>query len=381
MNSSSPLESIYFVKLPDGLMLSLNTVKVDSDIPVPIQKKAGEAKADLQSLEPEQVLAGILTVLAYDRHNPHLDYYRSLIKEARPDIQKELTEAAILKSKDEDWELAEELFLTLRGLEPDNLVTALNTAIFFDQRADSYRKAGLHEDADAYDNDAFQLYKEVMNAEPPLPDAFFNCGFYHLKQYDFREAKSCFETYVALTCGEGDEELGDNGIYKRERAQELINRISNENLDDQAFLNAYRLISGGQEEKGLKEIRAFLEKNPKVWNAWFLLGWGLRKLERWQDALKAFETSLVCGGGTNADTHNEAAICLMEIGRMAEAKAALLKALAIAPEDEKIISNLGYLCLKEGNRAEAQKYFAAALEYCPDDKIAAAELAKLEAGQ
>ena len=50
MNSSSPLESIYFVKLPDGLMLSLNTVKVDSDIPVPIQKKAGEAKADLQSL-------------------------------------------------------------------------------------------------------------------------------------------------------------------------------------------------------------------------------------------------------------------------------------------------------------------------------------------
>ena len=202
-----------------------------------------------------------------------------------------------------------------------------------------------------------------------------------MKQYDFREAKSCFETFVALTCGEGDEELGDNGIYKRERAQELINRIGNENLDDQAFLNAYRLISGGQEEKGLKEIRAFLEKNPKVWNAWFLLGWGLRKLERWQDALKAFETSLACGGGTNADSHNEAAICLMEIGRMAEAKAVLLKALAIAPEDEKIISNLGYLCLKEGKRAEAQKYFSAALEYCPNDKIAAAELAKLEAGQ
>lgn len=380
MSLSNPLESVYFITLPDDFKLSEYALKIDKTVPLPVQKKSGESNPDIKSLEPEQILAGILTVLAYDRHNAYLDYYRSIIKKARPDIQRELTEAAILKSKDKDWELAEELFMTLRGLDPENPVTALNTAIFLDQRAESYRKSNLNEDADAYDNDAFKYYKEAMNAEPPLPDAFFNCGFFHLKQYDFREAKSCFETYVALTCDATDDELGENGIYKKERAQELVDRINNENLEDKAFITAYKLISGGQEEKGLKEIRSFLEKNQKVWNAWFLLGWGLRKLCRWEAAKQAFEESIVCGGNDNADTHNELAICLMETGNLSGAKSELLKALSLAPENEKIISNLGYLSLKEGKRDEAQKYFAAALEYCPNDKIAAAELAKLEAG-
>ena len=380
MSLSNPLESVYFITLPDDFKLSEYALKIDKTVPLPVQKKSGESNPDIKSLEPEQILAGILTVLAYDRHNAYLDYYRSIIKKARPDLQRELTEAAILKSKDEDWELAEELFMTLRGLDPENPVTALNTAIFLDQRAESYRKSNLNEDADAYDNDAFKYYKEAMNAEPPLPDAFFNCGFFHLKQYDFREAKSCFETYVALTCDATDDELGENGIYKKERAQELVDRINNENLEDKAFITAYKLIYGGQEEKGLKEIRSFLEKNQKVWNAWFLLGWGLRKLCRWEDAKQAFEESIVCGGNDNADTHNELAICLMETGNLSGAKSELLKALSLAPENEKIISNLGYLSLKEGKRDEAQKYFAAVLEYCPNDKIAAAELAKLEAG-
>lgn len=380
MSLSNPLESVYFITLPYDFKLSEYALKIDKTVPLPVQKKSGESTPDIKSLEPEQILAGILTVLAYDRHNAYLDYYRSIIKKARPDIQRELTEAAILKSKDEDWELAEELFMTLRGLDPENPVTALNIAIFLDQRAESYRKSNLNEDADAYDNDAFKYYKEAMNAEPPLPDAFFNCGFFHLKQYDFREAKSCFETYVALTCDATDDELGENGIYKKERAQELVDRINNENLEDKAFITAYKLISGGQEEKGLKEIRSFLEKNQKVWNAWFLLGWGLRKLCRWEDAKQAFEESIVCGGNDNADTHNELAICLMETGNLSGAKSELLTALSLAPENEKIISNLGYLSLKEGKRDEAQKYFAAALEYCPTDKIAAAELAKLEAG-
>ena len=380
MGLSNPLESVYFITLPDDFKLSEYALKIDKTVPLPVQKKSGESTPDIKSLEPEQILAGILTVLAYDRHNAYLDYYRSIIKKARPDIQRELTEAAILKSKDEDWELAEELFMTLRGLDPENPVTALNIAIFLDQRAESYRKSNLNEDADAYDNDAFKYYKEAMNAEPPLPDAFFNCGFFHLKQYDFREAKSCFETYVALTCDATDDELGENGIYKKERAQELVDRINNENLEDKAFITSYKLISGGQEEKGLKEIRSFLEKNQKVWNAWFLLGWGLRKLCRWEDAKQAFEESIVCGGNDNADAHNELAICLMETGNLSGAKSELLKALSLAPENEKIISNLGYLSLKEGKRDEAQKYFAAVLEYCPNDKIAAAELAKLEAG-
>ena len=378
MNPTNPLESVYFISLPENFDLNSATFQIDKTIPLPVQKKDTEETLKLEDITQEQILAGILTILAYDKHNKNLDYYRSIIKQVRPDIKKEMTEAAIMKAKNEDWDIAEELFMVLKGLDPEDSITTLNTALFFDQRAESYRQAELNEDADAYDNDALLHYKEAMNAEPAIPDAFFNAGFFYLKQHSFREAKDCFETYLALTCDSNDEELGENGIYKKERAQEILNHINNDNMDDEAFKRAYKLISSGQKEKGLEEIRTFIQKNPNVWNAWFLLGWGLRRIGRWADAEQAFNQSLSCGGENNCDTYNELAICLMEQGKTKEAKKSLQKALSINPENVKIISNLGYLSLKEGNIDDARKYFTIVLEYSPNDKIALSELAKLE---
>lgn len=378
MNPTNPLESVYFISLPENFDLNSATFQIDKTIPLPVQKKDTEETLKIEDITQEQILAGILTILAYDKHNKNLDYYRSIIKQVRPDIKKEMTEAAIMKAKNEDWDIAEELFMVLKGLDPEDSITTLNTALFFDQRAESYRQAELNEDADAYDNDALLHYKEAMNAEPAIPDAFFNAGFFYLKQHSFREAKDCFETYLALTCDANDEELGENGIYKKERAQEILNHINNDNMDDEAFKRAYKLISSGQEEKGLEEIRTFIQKNPNVWNAWFLLGWGLRRIGRWADAEQAFNQSLNCGGENNCDTYNELAICLMEQGKTKEAKKSLQKALSINPENVKIISNLGYLSLKEGNIDDARKYFTIVLEYSPNDKIALSELAKLE---
>ncbi|MBP3561055.1 MAG: tetratricopeptide repeat protein [Treponema sp.] len=378
MNPTNPLESVYFISLPENFDLNSATFQIDKTIPLPVQKKDTEETLKIEDITQEQILAGILTILAYDKHNKNLDYYRSIIKQVRPDIKKEMTETAIMKAKNEDWDIAEELFMVLKGLDPEDPITTLNTALFFDQRAESYRQAELNEDADAYDNDALLHYKEAMNAEPAIPDAFFNAGFFYLKQHSFREAKDCFETYLALTCDANDEELGENGIYKKERAQEILNHINNDNMDDEAFKRAYRLISSGQEEKGLEEIRTFIQKNPNVWNAWFLLGWGLRRIGRWADAEQSFNQSLNCGGENNCDTYNELAICLMEQGKTKEAKKSLQKALSINPENVKIISNLGYLSLKEGNIDDARKYFTIVLEYSPNDKIALSELAKLE---
>lgn len=380
MNPASPLETIYFINLPENYKFSDAAMKIDTSVPLPVQKKTeGDPNDfDMNDIQPEQILAGILTVLAYDKHNEHLEYYRSIIMQAKPNIKKELTEAAIIKTKNEDWDFAEELFLTLKGIDPEDKAITLNFALFLDQRAESYRRSGLHDDADAYDNDALEYYKDAMNAEPAIPDAFFNAGFFYLKQHDYHEAKGAFETYLALTCDAKDEDMDENARYRQERAQEIVNKISNENMDDAAFAQAYRLISTGKEEEGLDKIRKFLMNNQKVWNAWFLLGWGLRKLRRYEDAMNAFNQAISCGGDQNSDTYNELAICHMELNNIPEAKKSLMKALSISPEDTKIISNLGFLNLKEGNKQEAQKYFTAVLEFNPNDQIAVTELAKLE---
>ena len=121
-------------------------MKIDSTVPLPVQKKmqGDPDDYDMNDISPEQVLAGILTVLAYDRKNEHKDYYRSIILKARPNIKKELSEAAILKAKNEDWDLAEEIWLAVNGIDPQDKAIILNMAIFFDQKADSYRRNSLN---------------------------------------------------------------------------------------------------------------------------------------------------------------------------------------------------------------------------------------------
>ena len=383
MNPSNPLESVYFINIPKLELSSCNSFEIDPTIPLPVQKKPGETDENFnpKEIQPEQILAGMLTILAYDSKNTQLDYYRSLLKKIKPNLKKELCEAAILKTKNEDFDLAEEIFRALIGFDPEDVAIILNMALFLDQRADSYRNSGLFEDADAYDADAYSYYEQAMNAEPPLPDVYFNVGFYYMKQHKYREAKDAFETYLALTCETSDEEMGDNGIYKKERAQEIINNINNQNIDDESYKAAYDLISSGQEEKGLEQVRDFLQNNPKVWNGWFLLGWGLRRLERFSEAKQAFLEALKYGGDSNSDTYNELSLCYVQEKDFAEAQKCLMKALAIDPESTKIISNLGYLALAQGKRDEARNYFTAVLEYDPKDIIASAELMKLEKGE
>ena len=378
MSSTNPLESIFYITLPENYSLPENAFKIDTTIPLPVQSPVkNPADFDISTLTWEMILAGILTVLAYDKNNQHIHYYRSLITTVKPNIKTELSQAAILKIKNEDFDIAEEIFTALHGLDPEDMRTILNLALFFDERAESYKKSGLLDEAEAYDDSAHNYYQQAMLAEPAVPDAFFNAGFFYLKQRNFTKAKNCFETYLSLSEKYEEDEVTDSDRRKRKRSEEIIQDINSRNLEDELFKSAYDFIAMGQEEKGLKSIKEFLETNPKVWNAWFMLGWALRRLERWDDAKAAFLQAVELGGN-NPDTYNELAICCIELEEFAECKKFLSEALKIEPENTKIISNLGFLELKQGNVAEAQKYFTIVLELDPKDIIAKKTLEELE---
>jgi tetratricopeptide (TPR) repeat protein len=233
-----------------------------------------------------------------------------------------------------------------------------------------------------------------MDAEPALPDAFFNAGFYYLKKYNYTRAKDCFETFIALTHTPGigaprdavgnllgEDEMDDQTMdrlavtmnYKLKRAAELLNHIEEQHLATDEFRLAYECINRSEEEQGIAHIRTFLERNPTVWNAWFLLGWGLRRKERWTEAKEAFVLALKhgeAGGTVLVDTYNEMAICCLELKEYAEAEKLLYRAINIESENTKIMSNMGFVCLKQDKPDEALSWFTTVLEFDPEDELA-----------
>jgi tetratricopeptide (TPR) repeat protein len=75
-------------------------------------------------------------------------------------------------------------------------------------------------------------------------------------------------------------------------------------FSDDDYLKALKLTEEGKAEESLAHIRAFIERHPLEYKGWFILGWALRLLGRWQDAQAALKKAIELGGD-NSDTRNE----------------------------------------------------------------------------
>jgi Flp pilus assembly protein TadD len=350
----------------------------DPAIPIPVELPPGEKSLNPEKLSPEMILSGMLRLLSgAQEESPDLtaggnplwrDYYRSLILALRPGILPELTEAAILKARNGDFALALEILTALKGLYPGSPSVLLNRAMILEERADALERAGQETAAEGEYLAAETAYGEAL-AENPVPGTLFNAGHFFLKRRDYSRALLCLRAYSFLE----DQQDGAGGYAldaeKRENALALVREIEEQGLEDEDFRNAWEHIRRGREREGMESIRRFLERKPGAWNGWFLLGWALRRLERWADARSSLEKALELGGD-NSDTRNELAICLMEMNDYSGARRHLETALRRDGENIKLISNLGVLAMRGGNKREAAGFFRTVLELEPEDPLA-----------
>lgn len=353
--------SIVFIQIPERVAGDIGSFKVDPDIPVPVE--LGQAGADLSGLSWEMIVAGMLRLLAYDGRNPNADYYRRFVFAVKPGIFAELSETGILKGKNGDFELAEEIFKALAGLSPEAPEPLLNLAVLYEDKADAIERAGKDDLAERTRESAFGAYRRLLAMDKPFPDAYFNAGFFFLKTHSFDKARELFEAYVET----GDDEA------KRDKAAEIVAKLRSRGDADLAFKTAYDFIKMGREEEGVAKALEFSAANPGVWNGWFLVGWGRRRLGLWTEAREAFLKAAELGAD-EVDLFNELAICEMELGLLNEGRSHLETALRKEPENVKIISNLGVLARKQGRMTEAAGFFRAVLELEPDDELALRQL-------
>jgi Flp pilus assembly protein TadD len=355
---------------------------IDPAIPIPVEIIGDNF--NLEDLSSEMILSGMIKVIregagetgrvlrlpdGTEALTPErIGYYRSFVLALRPGILREFTGAAILKAKGGDFDTALDILDSLGALYPGHGIVLLNRALVREERAARLERQGKEEAAEAESGAAAKIYTELLDLDPPMADVLFNAGFFFMGRRDFSRARHCFSRYLALD-GEGE---------KAEKAGAMLKEIAAGGLEEEDYREAWEHIRRGENTEGLQKARSFLEDHPRAWQGWFLLGWALRKLRRWEDGEAAFCKAIEFGGD-NGDTRNELAICLMERGRIAEARRELEAALRQEPENIKIISNLGVLALKNGNGGEAAAFFRTVLEMEPGDPVAAAFLARNEA--
>ena len=70
----NPLDSVVYISLPEGFSVPSNAFQIDVTVPLPVQKPAGNEPFDISTLSWEMILAGILTIMAYEKENVHFKY-------------------------------------------------------------------------------------------------------------------------------------------------------------------------------------------------------------------------------------------------------------------------------------------------------------------
>jgi Flp pilus assembly protein TadD len=346
---------IVYIKIPAKLESYFSSIKTpdwsfDRDVPLPVELAENAESVAGEDLSVESLVSAMLSVIA-SGESEHLFYYRNFVLAVRPGILSELSGAAISKAKNGDFDDARNIISILKGIFPVSGEVLFLAAVIFEEEAEAKAIAGADEEAAMLENRAALAYREALSADIPHPNALFNAAFFSMKTHDFSRAREYFKEYIA----------GSSDSEKRKLAKRQLEIIEKRELDDENYHAAYTLIKNGEEERGMNELRPYLERHSDVWNGWFLLGWALRRLGRWKDGEAAFRKTLELGGDIS-DARNELAICLIEQKKLDEAKRELETALSGDTENIKIISNLGVLCQKMGDFDAAEAFFRTALE-------------------
>ena len=352
-------DSIVFIKLTEDMKRDINGFTVDPAVPLPVEKLPGKADYDPNDLSWEMIIAAMLKILAYDRDFKHTDYYRQFIKAVKPDLFKEMTQVGIFKAGNKDFAIAEELFLALEGLEPDDIPNMLNLARVYEEHAKSFKESGDECCEEEYCDKAYDVYKRALAKDPLNADTHFYAGAFFLSQNNYTKAREHLADYISL---------GDNEERKA-AAQEIIDKLESHDLADTMFKEAYDYIRMYMLDKGIERIKEFIKDHEDIWNGWFVLGWGYRKAGHYAEAKEAFLKAQKYGCDT-VDLLIELAVCSMETGDLKLAEKCLKDALFKDSEDSRILINFGLLCKRKGDTEQARSFFKTALEFDPDNRFA-----------
>jgi len=356
-NEQDPLEKLLWIDLPSDIDTDLGNFTLNPEIPLPVEPdESGEI--DIAEVTWEKIIAASLLVLANSPSHEHAGYYRQFLSALRPGLTGELTEAYLERMNEADWDIAEDIILALRGLEPESLEPRYAMAGLYDKRAIQERKSGNPQTAESYEGVAEAAYNELLSEDAAPKKAWYDAGLFRYKKGDFLRAAETLEAFL-LNAEDGPE---------RTEAERLVRFCRYEGQADTLYREAYAALTAGQITEGEKMARKFRDQRPDSWSGWFLLGWALRLSEEWQEAREALEGARE-RGCSESDLFNEMAICTRALRDFDAASAALEEALKRDPENIKILSNMAIVNLEKGDKEEAVRWLQTALTMEPSDPI------------
>ena len=350
------LDSIRFINLPKSMEEKITGFKIDSSIPLPVQLPDGQKKLNPENITIEQIVAGMLVVIAYKENDKNLPYYRDFVLAMQPNAVEELNTAAIAKEKQKDYPFAEQLFLTVYHMLPQ-AASCINLATLYSYWAVYEKEAKDEKAEDFYLTKCLNTLEEGLERFGENEDILCELGSLQTYLGNLEDAQSYLERYMKVA-SEGE---------KKQKMKSILKDITLRLNSDSQIHQAYDFMMLDEEDKALEVIEKFIAANPNVWHGHFIKGWALRRQKKYEEAEKSLLACLRCGE-SNADIYNELSICALEKGNRELAKNYLNTAVDLDEENLTLTSNLAFLHLMDDEFDEAKEWIEKSRRLAPDDR-------------
>jgi tetratricopeptide (TPR) repeat protein len=122
------------------------------------------------------------------------------------------------------------------------------------------------------------VFKELLDMQPGIPEAYRNLGYIYAQQKDWAKAEAAYQAALDLRPGDPDLMASMARVYKAsgqtEKAKALLQQAAADNPDDAAaqFNEAILLLSEGQNEEAISAFEATLAADPSMAEAHYYLG-------------------------------------------------------------------------------------------------------------
>lgn len=371
--AQNQLNGIVFISVPSGVKLEADGFSLDPVKKIPVLLPEGQTTISSEGVEIQDIIAGMLKILAWQPGHPDALYFRDFLLALQPSMAQELNMAAIAKSKKKDFEFAEELFRAVRFLAPLP-ASFMNLAYLYKDMSESFKQKKNEIAADSCEEKYLHALTEGLKIFPEEPHLLSELGSFHVEQGNLENARDYLQRYLKATQdmkeapqSEGpDADTEERPLLDKSTVHKTLSDIDSLLDDERVLTEAWDYMNMGNEEKALERADSFIAKNNKVWNGWFLKGWAHRRLGHYEDGQKAFLKVLELGE-QNASVYNELAICARETGSIDLAKDYLGIALDLEPENVPVMTNLAFMHIDDQEYDESRSLLEKARFLDPED--------------
>ena len=274
------LKQVFFISMEGRSDFCIENFQVREDVPLPVL--ASSEKLSKEDITPDNIILGMFRVIRENEIEENIDYYRDFIYAVKPDIDAQLTSAALEAENNGDYSDAIDIYSGLLRLNPESPEHLLNIAVCYNEYSLFLFDKGKEELALQMEELAFKFFK-ILDEIPEKNDRiFYYLGRFYLSKENYEKAIEYFKEFISLT---------DDDERKKE-VLEALKMIQSLGVLNEDYRYAQELTEADKDGAALESIEKFIEKYPLNWNGYHLKGFILRKLERYEEAVDFFKILL-----------------------------------------------------------------------------------------